>query len=133
MTDTFARAVHDHQFGEQSGPLQYRNGERTKEADVSMYFEEYAPEGHDWLASWLDGPLLDIGAGAGRHALYFQERFETVAIEQTDLLVEVLRDRGVDDARRADMFALPESFERDRFASALAIGTQTGLSRSMRS
>ena len=75
--------------------------------------------------------MLDLGAGAGRHALYFQEQFETVAIEHSELLVEVLRERGVEDARTADMFALPDAFERDRFTSALAIGTQMSLSRSM--
>jgi hypothetical protein len=42
-----------------------------------------------------------------------------------------MRDRGVDDARRADMFALREAFERDRFRSVLAHGTQLGLAGSM--
>jgi hypothetical protein len=42
-----------------------------------------------------------------------------------------MRDRGVEDARQADMFALRETFERDRFQSALAIGTQLGLAGSM--
>jgi len=38
-----------------------------------------------------------------------------------------MRDRGVVDVREGDMFALRDAFERDRFASALAIGTQIGL------
>lgn len=42
-----------------------------------------------------------------------------------------MRDRGVRDARVGDMFTLRESFERDRFQSALAIGTQMGLAGSM--
>jgi hypothetical protein len=71
-----------------------------------------------------------MGAGAGRHALALQERYETVAIEQTDLLVELLRDRGVDDARLVDMFDLREAFEADTFESAIALGTQACLSRS---
>jgi len=43
-----------------------------------------------------------------------------------------MRDRGVVDVREGDMFALRDAFERDRFASALAIGTQIGLAGSMR-
>jgi hypothetical protein len=73
-----------------------------------------------------------MGAGAGRHALYFQEEFETVAIEQHDLLAELMTDRGVTDARVADMFDLREAFDRDRFQSAMAVGTQASLAGSRR-
>lgn len=72
-----------------------------------------------------------MGAGAGRDTLYFQEQFETVAIEKSEHLVETMRERGVRDARHADMFALRDYFDRDRFRSALAFGTQVGLSGSM--
>jgi hypothetical protein len=75
--------------------------------------------------------MLDAGAGAGRDPLYFQQQFETVAIEVSDHLVETMRERGVDDARVGDMFALRESFDRDRFASAHALGTQLGLAGSL--
>ncbi|PSP95922.1 SAM-dependent methyltransferase, partial [Halobacteriales archaeon QS_4_62_28] len=52
-------------------------------------------------------------------------------IEVSDALVETMRDRGVEDARRGDMFELRDQFERDRFGSALAIGTQLCLAGSM--
>jgi hypothetical protein len=68
-----------------------------------------------------------MGAGAGRDTLHFQERFETVAIEVSDHLLKTMRGRGVRDARRGDMFALRDNFERDRFRSAFAWGTQAGL------
>jgi hypothetical protein len=72
-----------------------------------------------------------MGAGAGRDVLYFQEQCETVAIEISEHLVETMRERGVWDVRHADMFALRETFERDRFQSAIAFGTQIGLAGSM--
>jgi hypothetical protein len=40
-------------------------------------------------------------------------------------------ERGVRDARHVNMFALREVFERDRFRSALAFGTQVRLTGSM--
>lgn len=133
MSDVFGRAVRDHHRGERSEPLLLRDGAETDEHPIErFYFEEFEPTGHGaWLDSWLDGPLLDIGAGAGRHALYFQEQFETVAIEVSDALVETMDERGVTDARRGDMFDLRTQFERDRFQSALAIGTQLCLAGSM--
>lgn len=129
-TDPYGRAIRDFHRGEQDEPLLDTCGEETRDHPIErFYFQEY--EGDDWLESHLDGPLLDMGAGVGQHALYFQEQFETVAIEVSDHLVRTMRERGVEDARRADMFALRESFDRDRFQSAFAHGTQLGLAGSM--
>lgn len=130
MSDPFAQALHDFHFDEMQGPLLYRRGEETQEVGIEFYFDEATADG-SWLESWLDGPLLDMGAGVGRHSLYFQDQFETVAIEQNEMLVEVLRDRGVTDARRVNMFTLSDAFEANTFRSAIAFGTQVGLSRSM--
>lgn len=130
MSDPFTQALHDFHFNEMQGPLLYRRGEETEEVNIDFYFESIDGDG-SWLESWIDGPLLDLGAGAGRHSLYFQNQFETVAIEQNDKLVEILRDRGVTDARQADVFGLPGVFESNRFQSAIALGTQVGLSRSV--
>jgi len=135
MADAFGRAVRDHHRGDRTEPLYQGDGGEIREHPIeAFYFADFDPDGDagSWLASRLEGPLVDLGAGAGRHALRFQERFETVALESSPALVETLRDRGVADAREGDMFALREAFERDRFASALAIGTQIGLAGSMR-
>ncbi|MEF8906952.1 MAG: class I SAM-dependent methyltransferase [Haloarculaceae archaeon] len=133
MADPFGRAVRDHHRGERDAPLVQRDGEATLEHPVEeFYFTEPGGEGLAWLDSWLEGSLLDLGAGAGRHALVFQERVETVAVEVSDALVETMRERGVDDARFADMFHLRAEFDRDRFGSVLANGTQAGLAGSIR-
>ena len=135
MSDVFGRAIRDHYRGERTEPLYHSDGAESVEHPIeSFYFTPFDPEAgtNGWLADHLQGPLVDLGAGTGRHALYFQERFETVAIEPSPALVETMRDRGVEDAREADMFALRETFERDRFGSALANGTQLGLAGSMR-
>lgn len=132
--DPFGRAIRDYHRGEQDEALVDRDGAETREHPIEeFYFGAFEPESESgaWLTSWLDGPLLDMGAGAGRDTLYFQEHFETVAIEPSASLVETMRDRGVRDARVGDMFTLRESFERDRFQSALAIGTQMGLAGSI--
>lgn len=129
-SDPFGRAVRDHYLGERDEPLIDRDSDDTREHKIERwYFGEYEPDG--WFESWIDGPLLDMGAGVGRDTLYFQEQFEAVAIEVSDHLVRTMRDRGVNDARLADMFSLREHFDRDRFRSAIAVGTQLGLVGSM--
>lgn len=132
MGDPFGRAVRDHHEGTREAPLVQRDGAETLDHPIeAFYFEEYDPEADPWLADALGGPLLDLGCGAGRHALAFQERFEVVATDVSEHLVAVASDRGIEDAQAADMFGLRESFDRDRFASALAIGTQAGLAGSL--
>jgi hypothetical protein len=37
-----------------------------------MYFQEFHLDEDGWLFSWLTGPLLDMGAGVGRHSLTLQ-------------------------------------------------------------
>ena len=128
--DPFGRAIHDHYFGNRDEPLIDRDGEETREHSIERWYFGDHSEG-EWRDSWMKGPLLDMGAGAGRDALYYQEQFETVAIEVSEHLVGLMRDRGVRDGRLANMFRLRSHFDRDRFRSAHSIGTQIGLTRSM--
>lgn len=135
MPGPFGRAIRDCFKNQQVEPLFERHGNEVHEHSQlnEVYFSDFDTEKEDneWVASWLDGPLLDIGAGTGRHALYFQDHFKTVAIEVSDHLVEVMRERGVHDARHIDMFEIRRRFKRDQFNSALMIGTQLGLTASL--
>jgi len=133
-TDPYGRAIRDHHRGERTEPLRDVDGEETRDHPIErFYFEPADPESDRirWTERWLDGPLLELGGGAGRDALYFQERRETVAIEPGEHLVETMCERGVADARVGDMFDLRAQFERDRFRSAHAHGTQVGLAGSL--
>lgn len=133
--DAFGRAIRDFHRGDQTVPLYQVDGPERREHPIeAFYFEPFDPasnENQRWFADRLEGPLVDLGAGAGRHTLYFQEQFETVAIDPSQALVETMRDRGVDDARKANMFSLRETFPANRFESALAHGTQLGLAGSL--
>jgi SAM-dependent methyltransferase len=131
--DPFGRALRDHQRGEREAPLYQCEGAETREHPIqSFYFDPRDPDGEwtRWRESWLEGPLLDAGAGAGRDALYFQERMATVALEVSDHLVATMRARGVEDARWGDMFDLRATFGPDRFRSVQAVGTQATLAPS---
>lgn len=128
--DPFGRAIRDYYNDSLEEPLIDRDGNETREHSIERwYFGEHDEDA--WRDAWMEGPLLDIGAGAGRDTLYYQEQFETVAIEVSEHLVEIMNDRGVDDARLANMFTLRRHFDRNQFRSAHSIGTQIGLAGSM--
>jgi SAM-dependent methyltransferase len=58
----------------------------------------------------VDGRVLDIGAGAGRHSLVVQRRqLESVAIDISPGAVEVCRRRGVRDAHLLSLAEIDES------------------------
>ena len=134
MSGPFGRALRDHFHDERTDPLVQFDGEQRRDHPVEeFYFESFDPEpgGEAWIDSQLSGPLLDVGAGAGRDALSFQEEFEMVAIEPSEELVALMDERGVADAREGDMFELPGQFGAGRFDSLLVRGTQLGLAKSM--
>ncbi len=134
MADPFGEAILDHARDERDEPLLQRDGEQEIEHPIEgLYFGgvEADADHFSWLADRVEGPLLDVGAGAGRHALYFQEDYETVAVEVSDPLVTTMEERGVEDARRGDLFELTDDFEVYRFRTAFVIGTQLGLGTSM--
>jgi SAM-dependent methyltransferase len=136
MPDPFGRAIRDVHRGELDEPLRRFDGDEAEDAHPieRFYFTPFNDEYEEnaRLVDHVGGPLLDLGCGVGRHALYFQKLYEVVGIEVSEHLVETARERGVEDARVGDMFALREEFDRDRFASTLSVGTQLGLAGSMR-
>jgi SAM-dependent methyltransferase len=132
--DPFGRAILDHHRAERAAPLVQRDGEEILDHPIEdFYFGDHDEHQQKWTWAdvYIDGPLLDVGAGAGREARFYQDRFEVVATDVSEHLVTTMRERGVEDARVADMFALPDSFQTDRFDSVLSHGTQLGLAGSM--
>jgi len=132
VPDPFARALRDHHRSERDAPLIVHGDDESRVHPIEAFYfgDSEDDDALPWIESWIDGPLLDLGAGVGRDALYFQGRFETVAVEVSERLVETMRDRGVTDARQGDLFSLQETFPADRFRSILVRGTQLGLAES---
>lgn len=125
--------MYDQATDGQAGELVYRDGADFEPHDVpGTYFTPPSAWDPDWRRrlSALEGPVVDVGCGAGKHALWFQDRgFEVVAIDTSPGAVATARERGVADAREMDMFDL--GFGPDRFRSALVVGTQSGLAGSL--
>ena len=83
------------------------------EDEVTPVEEFYRPDDFELpelelrAISLCRGKVLDLGAGAGRHALELQRRgLEVTALDIASEAVEVMRERGVRDARTGDLDTL---------------------------
>jgi 2-polyprenyl-3-methyl-5-hydroxy-6-metoxy-1,4-benzoquinol methylase len=74
------------------------------------------------------GRILDVGAGAGRHALALQELgCEVVAVDISPLCVEVMRARGVNQAHVADVFSIGGERDLGGFDTVLFLMQSIGI------
>jgi SAM-dependent methyltransferase len=74
---------------------------------VELYFrnEEMMPELELTALKLCKGSVLDIGAGAGSHALWLQDRgFDVTALDISPLAVSTMQDRGLSLVLQQDIF-----------------------------
>lgn len=82
------------------------------------------PEVEEVAMEVCEGSILDIGAGAGRHALILQEMGKEVsAIEVSPLCAEVMRQRGVKNVIEGDIFI----YKDQKFDTLLMLMNGIGL------
>lgn len=71
------------------------------------------------------GAVLDVGCGAGSHALYLQDekKLQVTAIDTSEGAIEVCRSRGITDARVASFL----EFSGEKFDTILLLMNGTGI------
>lgn len=127
MKDVLGQAIYDHHTQNSPGELWIHNTYGPIEAmPIDAYFrEEDDMPDLEWLAlNECRGRVLDVGAGAGSHALQLQERgFEVKAIDISPLAVKVMKERGVKNAETKDIF----SYDGEQFDTILLLMNGIGL------
>jgi SAM-dependent methyltransferase len=101
--DAFGRELLDYMNGQNRCEIIERDdGYLDVNADLSVYFEPFEdwPAHHRRAIRYAKGRVLDIGCGAGRHAIYLQRKgLDVTGIDVSPLAVKVSRMRGLRDAR----------------------------------
>jgi SAM-dependent methyltransferase len=127
--DAYGEAIRAHHAGEESFEIVERDdGYIGPPGDPELYFsmsDEWTPRERAAMDR-AEGRVLDVGCGAGRHALYLQEQgHEVVGIDTSPGAVAVSRDRGVD-ARECDVADVRE-LEAGTFDTVVMGGNNFGL------
>lgn len=86
--------------------------EQTPVADYYRPDSRRLPEIDKRALGLCRGRVLDLGAGAGRHALELQRRgLDVTAVDISPEAVQVMRERGVADARCGDIFTFTGRYD----------------------
>lgn len=112
MKDVLGQAVYDYHKNVFANKLWIYNKYGPREempVDIYLRNEDDMPD-IEWLAiEKCNGKVLDIGAGAGSHALVLLERnIDVTALDISPLLAKVMRDRGVKNIAQTDIFEYSE-------------------------
>jgi SAM-dependent methyltransferase len=129
LQDAFGHAMHDHFTGQGGFEIIERDdGFFSTSPGPRHYFLEHA----DWPAceqgamAYVRGRVLDVGCGAGRHALYLQAQgLEVLGIDVSPLAIQVCRARGL---REAQVLSITQLSRRlGRFDTLLMLGNNFAL------
>lgn len=128
--DLFGDALRDYHAGTRSRMLTIRRDDGYMDAhDPRLYFtaDPFAHE-KDLLAQ-AEGPVLDVGSGAGRTLLWLQHRgLEATGIDLSPGAVTVACDRGCKDVREADALIADDGvLPMDAFQTVVLFGNNVGI------
>lgn len=127
MGDAFGRAILDTLHDARSGPVEYRRDGEREDAFVERYFAD--PD--DWparehaLLDGLSGRILDLGCGAGRHALHLEQEPDVREVVATDISprsVIATWEQGIERSVVSNMAVLP--FADGAFDHVVCLGSQ---------
>jgi SAM-dependent methyltransferase len=127
MTDPLGAAIADHYYKRRPGKLWIHNTYGPKEEmPVAAYFRnirQMPPLEHRAL-QLCTGSILDIGAGAGSHALWLQAQDKDVtALEISALSCDVMQQRGLQQVVQQDVF----TYQGRQFNTLLLLMNGIGL------
>jgi len=128
MKDLFGRAILDYQTG--NSPEDLITETSISEEDVmsvTYLFRSFneMPELEKKALTLAQGNVLDVGCGAGSHALYLQEQqnLSVTAIDISPNAVEACKMRGVKNAVTIDVM----DFSTEKFDTILLLMNGTGI------
>lgn len=125
--DPMGRAVYDFHFNSINQPIVVHSDDFDDDTiDTEYLFRNYKkmPALEKKAMSLCKGKVLDVGACAGAHSVYLQEKgFDVTALETSALCCEVLKNRNIRNVIQQDIF----NFSNQKFDTILLLMNGTGI------
>lgn len=127
--DAYGHAIRDyHEDGEGFELVERDDGWIAPSGGPEQYFRGYEdwPDRQRAAMEHVEGRVLDIGCGAGRHARHLQDQgHDVVGIDVSPGAIEVCRDRGVAEVRELGIESVTDL--EGPFDTILMLGNNFGL------
>ncbi|SDW31500.1 class I SAM-dependent methyltransferase [Aequorivita viscosa] len=127
MEDIIGTALLDYYNGNYSEDIiTETNISEEDELPLPYLFRDFneMPEIEQKALKFAKGKVLDVGCGAGGHALYLQEKgFDVLGIDTSEGAIEVCKLRGLKNAKHIDLLQL----KNEKFDSILMLMNGTGI------
>lgn len=132
--DAFGRELYGYLMGTNRCEVIERDDGYLEVSDrIDVYFQDWRewPQHHRDALKLAKGRVLDVGCGAGRHALYLQRKgLDVTGIDVSPMAVEVCRIRGIEDVRRLSIADITPRL--GRFETVIMMANNFGLFGSRR-
>ncbi|QNL48982.1 methyltransferase domain-containing protein [Olivibacter sp. SDN3] len=130
--DIFGNALLDYYHKKRStAPLiLHNNYGEDEEMPVEIFFREIDdfPELEFIALALTDGKVLDVGAGAGSHCLYLQQKgVDVTALEISPIACQIMAKRGIKKIINQDIF----SYKEEKFDTLLFLMNGIGLAENI--
>ncbi|MHA2601490.1 MAG: class I SAM-dependent methyltransferase [Candidatus Thorarchaeota archaeon SMTZ1-83] len=128
MPDVFGMIMNDAMKGDEAVHIIERDDGYCHKSPGSQYVADFADwqEGQRHASVEVHGRILDIGCGAGRVGLHFQELgHEVVGIDISEVAVEISRERGLTNVYLMSADSL--EFKEGKFETVLLFGNNFGI------
>jgi len=129
--DPIGQAVFDYHFNSINQPIVVHSDDFDDDTiDTDYLFRTYKqmPAIEKKALSLCKGSILDVGACAGAHSVYLQDKgFEVTSLETSKLCCEVLKNRNLRNVIHQDIF----KFSNQKFDTILLLMNGTGIAGSL--
>jgi SAM-dependent methyltransferase len=129
FNDAFGHMLYDYSRGhEVHDVIERDDGYITVPDRMSLYFAKYDgwPENDRKAVDFAFGRILDIGVGAGRHALHLQDKgHDVLGIDTSPLAIYVCQERGLQNVQFCPITKV--SSKLGLFDTILLLGNNVGL------
>ncbi len=128
--DAYGKAVFDfYKDGEGFEIVERDDGYFDLSKGPPFYFSKYKkwPHHEKEAIKYVKGRVLDVGCGAGRHAIYLQKKgHDVVGIDNSLLAIKVCKLRGLKKARVMSITEV-NKFKQNSFDTIIMMGNNFGL------
>lgn len=127
--DAFGQALKDYIKGNEVHEIIERDDgyiDATKSVgDYLAEFEEW-PEIQQDAMDYVEGYVLDVGCGPGKHSVYLKEKgYEVLSIDISQIVLEICKERGLNDVKKMNISKINTSI--GTFDTILMLGNNFGL------